>query len=66
MLRISYMTNDSTFDLDSNYKEKQEWFSLLPENKQSSFFIKKVLKSNKIFSVLNIPNLLFKFYHTKY
>ena len=64
VLRISYMTNDSTFDLDSNYQEKQEWFSLLPENKQSSFFIKKVFqKRNKIFSVLNIPNLLFKFYH---
>lgn len=64
VLRISYMTNDCTFDLDSNYDEKQKWYSLLQKKKQSSFFIKKIFqKRNRIYSFCNIPNLLFKFYH---
>ena len=40
VLRINYMTPDSTFDLESKKEEKIEWFNLLNEKEKKRFFCK--------------------------
>tara|TARA_B100001093_G_scaffold519676_1_gene609794 strand:- start:39 stop:1079 length:1041 start_codon:yes stop_codon:yes gene_type:complete len=64
VLRINYMTPDSTFDLESKNKEKSEWFSLLDDKNKKNFFIKQLFRNRSIFlNKFKIPELLFKFYH---
>ena len=62
-LRINYMTSDSTFPIEKMYKEREYWFNLL-DNSQKNFFVKKLFKKRSfLMKILNIPSLLFKFYH---
>ena len=62
-LRINYMTSDSTFPIEKMYKEREYWFNLL-DNSKKNFFVKKLFKKrNPLMKILNIPSLLFKFYH---
>ena len=62
-LRINYMTSDSTFPIEKMYKEREYWFNLL-DNSKKNFFVKKLFKKRSpLMKILNIPSLLFKFYH---
>ena len=64
VLRINFMTNDSTYNLENLSKQRFQWYNLLDEKNKKKFFIKKTFRErNKIFRILRIPQLLFKFYH---
>ena len=62
-LRINYMTSDSTYPIEKMNNEREHWLKLL-ENEKKNYFVKKLFyKRNNLWKNLNIPNLLFKFYH---
>ena len=57
------MTSDSTFPIEKMYQEREYWFNLLDDGKKN-FFVKKLFKKRSfLMKILNIPSLLFKFYH---
>ena len=61
MLRINYMTNDSTFPIKDLENNRQTWLDLV---EKKSFFKKYSLrKKGLIFEKLRIPKILFSFYH---
>jgi hypothetical protein len=61
MLRINYMTNDSTFPIKDLENNRQTWLDLV---ETKSFFKKYSLrKKGLIFEKLRIPKILFSFYH---
>ena len=64
VLRINYMTPDSTFDLESKKEEKIEYFNLINEKEKKDFFVKQLFRNRSVLLLnLKIPELLFKFYH---
>ncbi len=61
MLRINYMTNDSTYPIENLRLKRKEWLSLL-ENK--NYFNCYALRKRSIFfQKLKIPQILFKLYY---
>lgn len=64
ILRINYMTSDSTFDLESLNEERKYWYEILDKKDKNSFFTKKLFKQrSKVISTFKIPQYLFKLYH---
>ena len=61
MLRINYMTNDSTYPIEALKNNREKWFSLL-ENK--SFFKRYAFRQRSVFfQKFKIPQILFNFYY---
>ena len=61
ILRINYMTPDSTYPLEQLNEERSEWIKYI--NEKNFFNIYSLRKRNWIFKILKIPEVLFTLYH---
>lgn len=62
-LRINYMTSDSTFPIEKMNQDRNYWYNLLGEKKKN-YFVKRLFKKRSLLiKYMNLPNLLFRFYH---
>lgn len=61
VLRINYMTNDSTYPIHNLEIDRNEWLSLI---KNKNFFTRYALRNRSlVFEKFEIPRKLFSFYH---